>query len=91
MMTKQICEKFDKNTLHGKKQSGVESFYPRRTPKDNEIKPNSVISEIFNLLRACEKSHRAYFFYNGTKYYLSVIPETKPDFPSDLEISFYNT
>ena len=41
-----LKKKFDKNTLHGKKQSGVESFYPRRTPKDNEIKPNSVISEI---------------------------------------------
>ena len=91
MMIKQICEKFDKNTLHGKKQSGTESFYPRRIPKDNEIKPNSVISEIFNFLRACEKPHLAYFFYNGTKYYISITPETKPDFPSDLEISFFNT
>ena len=91
MMIKQICEKFGKNTLHGKKQSGAESFYPRRTPEDNEIKSNSIISEVFSLLRACEKSHPVYFFYNGTKYYNSITPETKPDFPSDLEISFFST
>ena len=90
MMSKQICEKFDKNILHGKKQTGSESYYPLRRPEDNEIKPNSVIAEIFNFLRACEKTHPAYFFFNKTKYILSLTPEKKPDFPSDLEITFFN-
>ena len=69
MMIKLICEKFEKNTLTGKKQNGIESFFPRRKPDDNEIDSKLSISENFNFLRACEKQHPAFFFFNKTKYF----------------------
>ena len=90
MMIKLICEKFEKNTLTGKKQDGIESFFPRRKPDDNEIDSKLSISKNFNFLRACEKQHTAFFFFNKTKYFVSIAPEKKPKFPSDLEITIFN-
>tara|TARA_Y100000590_G_scaffold470485_1_gene665623 strand:+ start:9273 stop:9950 length:678 start_codon:yes stop_codon:yes gene_type:complete len=90
IMIKLICEKFEKNTLCGKKQQGTESFFPRRKPSDNEINTKSSIEQNINFLRACEKQHPAFFFLNKTKYFISITPEKKPDFPSDLEITFFN-
>ena len=90
MMIKLICEKFEKNTIFGKRQNGVESFFDRRKPEDNEINPKLSILENFNLLRACEKAHPAFFFFNQTKYFISITPEKNPSFPSDLEITFFD-
>jgi methionyl-tRNA formyltransferase len=47
------------------------SYYPRRTPEDSLIDPNSSIRSQFNLLRICDP-HRfpAYFYLKGKKYKL---------------------
>jgi len=48
------------------------------------------ILENFNFLRACEKAHPAFFFFNQTKYFISITPEKNPSFPPDLEITFFD-
>jgi len=90
LLIKKILERFSNNHLKGKKQTGPESYYQRRYPKDNEIKINSKISEIFNHLRACESSHPAFFYYNKTKYLIYIEGEEKPTFPDDLELEFFD-
>ena len=46
--------------------------------------------DIVNHLRVYEKNHPDFFVYNETKYLVKVEPETKPTFPDDFEIVFYN-
>ncbi len=90
LLIKKILEKFPNNTLKGQKQIGEESFFHRRYLKDNEIKMDSRISEIFDHLRACEMKHPAFFYHNEIKYIIHIEPEKKPEFPNDLEIIFFD-
>ena len=56
-----------------KKQEGLESFYPKRTPKDSELNIYKTIDEQFNLLRICDnQKYPAYFYKNGIKYILKI-------------------
>ena len=64
ILTKKIIERFENGKLKGKRQEGKESFYFRRKPEDNEIDSNSRILDVFNHLKACEKSHPAFFYYH---------------------------
>lgn len=73
----------------GAVQKGQESFYPRRYAADNEIPLDVNFRNIINHLRACETAHPAFFWLNDTKYNVYIEPETKAEFPSDLEIEFY--
>ncbi len=90
LLIKKILEKFPNSLLKGQKQDGGESFFHRRYPKDNEIKFDSKISDIFDHLRACEIKHPAFFFHNEIKYIIQIKPEKKSEFPDDLEIKFFD-
>jgi methionyl-tRNA formyltransferase len=64
------------NSLTGKPQIGEESFYPRRSKKENEIDVYKSISEQFNLLRVVDNErYPAHFFYLGKKYILKIYRE----------------
>jgi len=56
-----------------KKQTGEESFYPRRTQRDSKLDITKTISEQFNLLRIVDNErYPAYFEYLGKKYILQI-------------------
>lgn len=60
----------------GKKQTGEETFYPKRSPKDSELDINKTIAEQFNLLRVVDnKRYPAFFKYRGHKYILKIEKE----------------
>lgn len=55
------------------KQSGVESFYPKRTPKDSMLDINKSIKEQFNLLRIVDNDeYPAFFEINGIRYNIKI-------------------
>jgi methionyl-tRNA formyltransferase len=84
----EILKKFQNRTIEGTKQTGAESYYPRRRSEDNRVDPSSRLLDIIGHLRGCEKNHPAFFYYNETKYYVHIYPDTKPEFPEDLEVIF---
>ena len=54
-------------------QTGKESFYNRRLPKDSELDINKTIKEQFNLLRVVDNErYPAYFVYRNKKYILRI-------------------
>lgn len=54
-------------------QSGEESFYERRTPKDSELDPEKTIAEQFNLLRVVDNErYPAYFVHQGHTYIVKI-------------------
>ena len=54
-------------------QSGVESFFPRRTEKDSELDIHKSIEEQFDLLRISDNErYPAYFVYKDKKYVLKI-------------------
>ncbi|MBD3796112.1 MAG: methionyl-tRNA formyltransferase [Epsilonproteobacteria bacterium] len=60
------------------KQSGVESFYPKRSEKDSELDINKTIKEQFNLLRIVNNDdYPAFFEIDGHKYIIKI--EEVPD------------
>jgi len=90
MLVSEILERFD-GLIVGKTQESNGSFYEKRTPDDNEISVDKTFSEIANDLRACENQHPAFFYYKNEKYFVSIVPENKPEFPKDLEVKFYDS
>jgi len=75
--TIRLCQDFVANyplsTTFGKQQTGEESFYRRRTPKDSELDIHKSLSEQINLLRVVDnKNYPAYFVFNKHVYYLQV-------------------
>jgi methionyl-tRNA formyltransferase len=89
MLTKDILMRFEGGEIRGIRQVGDGSYYPRRNPEDNEIPLDARLCDIIGHLRGCEKSHPAFFYYRQTKYLINVEPERKPEFPDDLEITFF--
>lgn len=64
--------------LSPKEQSGVESFYPRRTAADSELDVDRTIREQFNLLRVVDNDrYPAFFRINGKKYVLRIEKESE--------------
>lgn len=58
------------------KQSGGESFYPKRYPNDSKLNINDTLKEQFNLLRVCNNEEwPAFFYYKETKYIVKIYPE----------------
>ena len=88
-LIKDILLKFQGTEIKGKKQGGSGSFNSRRKPEDNEVRLNAKLEEIIDHLRACEKSHPAFFLYRGIKYRIHIEPFVSPPFPEDLEVNFY--
>jgi methionyl-tRNA formyltransferase len=91
ILIKKILERFANGKIRGKKQEGVGTSNPRRKPDENRIELKSRFEQTINHLRACEKSHPAFFYYNQTKYNIIIEPEMEPDFPADLKIKFYDS
>lgn len=74
-MCQQMCLEFLSQlpTLEPKAQSGEESFYPKRSPKDSELDITKSIESQFNLLRIVSNEEFPAFFYkNGKKFILKV-------------------
>tara|TARA_S200000501_G_scaffold348951_1_gene364644 strand:+ start:425 stop:1066 length:642 start_codon:yes stop_codon:yes gene_type:complete len=60
------------------KQTGSESFYPKRTLDDGELDISKTIEENFNLLRVGNNDDWPSFFYHkGVKYILKIFKEKK--------------
>ena len=59
------------------KQSGDESFYPKRTSKGSEIDVDQTIREQFNLLRIVNNDSYPAFFTMGERKYKLTIEEIK--------------
>ena len=59
-------------------QFGKQSFYPKRTEKDSELKITKTIKEQFNLLRVCDNDrYPAFFYINDKKYILKIYNDDK--------------
>jgi methionyl-tRNA formyltransferase len=71
-----MCLKFINNyDVHKipNKQSGEETFYPKRTAKDSELNINKSIKEQFNLLRIVSNDdYPAFFNIGGHKYIIKI-------------------
>jgi len=80
---------FDGLNFQGVEQRERGTYFKKRIPEDNEVDINSQLSAVINHIRACERTHPAYFYFNQTKYIINIRPETEPNFPEDLEIFFY--
>lgn len=60
-------------TIRGREQTGEESFYPRRRPKDSELDVQQSIASQFNLLRVVDNErYPAFFNYRGHRYVLKI-------------------
>lgn len=91
ILVKKILERFANGKIKGGKQEGVGTSNPRRKPDENKIDLKSRFEQTINHLRACEKNHPAFFYYNQTKYSITIEPEIEPEFPADLKIKFYDS
>lgn len=70
-----LCIKFIKeiNTLPPIEQTGEESFFNKRTIKDDEIDPNKTIKEQFNKFRIADNENFPLWFnLKGCKYILKI-------------------
>ena len=78
-MSVQMCAEFLRLYPHitARAQSGAESFYPKRSPKDSELDINKSLNEQFNLLRICSNDEfPAFFIKNGKKFVLKIYDES---------------
>ncbi len=74
-LTKNLILKFLETypNIIGTPQSGEESFYNRRTPKDSQLDIEQSINKQFNLLRVCDNErYPAYFVKDRIKYVLKI-------------------
>lgn len=75
-MSIRMCRKFIENYVRYQsptKQSGTESFYPKRTPKDSRLDINKTLGEQFNLLRTVHnRDYPAFFEIDGHRYELKI-------------------
>jgi len=59
--------------IKGRRQTGKESFYPRRRPPDSEIDPRKSIVALFNNFRVADNERYPIFFkHRGKKYILKI-------------------
>ena len=73
-MTFNLINRFlEENNIVGKKQTGYETYYKKRTPKDSKLDINDSIINQFNLLRVVDNDrYPAYFEHQGYKYIIKV-------------------
>ncbi|MCX5796585.1 MAG: hypothetical protein NTY77_13910 [Elusimicrobia bacterium] len=84
-----ILDRFVGRPITGMKQTGRGTYRPRRTPADNRLRPDMKVRDVIKLLRACEKRHPAFLVCGETTFNLRAEPAVRPEFPDDLEITFY--
>ena len=64
------------DNFNGTEQTGEESFYEKRTPRDSELNISKSIEEQFNLLRVVDNDrYPAFFIKGGHKYILRISRE----------------
>lgn len=76
----ELCLEFLDNykNLRPVRQTGKETFYARRRPKDSELDVNKSISKQFDLLRiVSNEGFPAFFYHKGFKYILKISKEEK--------------
>lgn len=62
--------------IKARKQSGKESYYPKRTCDDSVLDIDKTIREQFNLLRVVDnENYPAFFYKDGFKYIIKVFKE----------------
>lgn len=88
LMAAAIVERYDDQQIKGIQQVGEATYYQRRTPKDNEIDIQRPFVELVPHMRGCGSAHPAFFYWQGCKYRIELIPEDVPIFPTDLKIEF---
>lgn len=70
-----MCEFYIKNreNLNPIEQTGQESFYRKRTEKDDEINPSKSIVELFNHFRIADnENHPLWFKLKGHTYFIKI-------------------
>lgn len=70
-----MCIYFVKNkdNLNPIEQIGEESFYRKRTRKDDEIDPKKTLEELFNHFRIADnENYPLYFYCKGKKYIIKI-------------------
>lgn len=73
-----MCIYFVKNkdNLNPIEQIGEESFYRKRTRKDDEIDPKKTLEELFNHFRIADnENYPLYFDYKGKKYIIKIFKD----------------
>lgn len=71
----ELCYKllFDFPKILPQKQSGIETFYRKRTPMDSELDPSKSLKELFQQLRIADnEQYPAFFYYKGMRYTLKI-------------------
>lgn len=64
-----FVDEYPDSALQARRQSGHETFYPRRTPSDSMVNPNMTIVEQFNLFRVTDNQrYPAFFDLNGRRF-----------------------
>lgn len=74
-ITTEMCFRFlsDLHKIKPYKQTGIPSYYPKRTRKESKINIQKSIAEQFNLLRTVDnEKFPAYFYHRGCKYILKI-------------------
>ncbi|MCX6077364.1 MAG: methionyl-tRNA formyltransferase [Campylobacterales bacterium] len=62
--------------IPSKQQIGIETFYQKRTSKNQELDIDKSIKEQFNLLRICDnENYPAHFYINNKKYIIKIYKE----------------
>lgn len=68
-----MCYIRNKHKLKSIKQEGEESYYRKRTEKDDELDPNKTILEQFNHFRIADNDNFPLWFeLNGKKYFVKI-------------------
>lgn len=74
-MTVTLCEKFLKRypDIQPLPQSGIPTYFRRRTPEDSRLDPDRSIRDQFNLLRTVDNDrYPAFFEIDGNRYQLRI-------------------
>ena len=64
--------------IRPQEQSGMASYYVRRTPADSRIDPNRSIASQFDLMRICDLRFPAFFELRGHRYEIFLQKAPKP-------------
>ena len=88
MLAVAILDRFGAGPIKATPQRGEATYYTRRLPSDSAVDIRLPLAELIPHIRACGRSHPAYFDWQGCRYRITLTPEQTPIFPDDLRINF---